>query len=289
MQIDVVQDAGAVLGESPVWDAARECLHWMDLAASRYWRLDPGTGAAESHELPAAPGGLALTAAGDLVAAFEDGFWRLDPETGVRAPIADPEANLPGNRFNDAKAGPDGAFWAGSLSRDYKHASGTLWRLALDGVVTAAFDNIYVSNGPAWSPAGDRFYFSDSVRGVTWVFPFDAATGALGERTVFAVRGAAPGFPDGAAVDADGCLWSARWTGGCLARFTPEGRLDRLIDMPVSRVTSCAFGGADLRTLYVTSASIGLSDRELAAEPLSGAVFALDAATAGAPVAVYAG
>ena len=289
VKIDVVQDVRAALGESPVWDAGAGRLHWMDLAARRYWRLDPATGIAEAHDLPAEPGSLALSRAGDLVAAFEDGFWRLDPETGARTPIADPEVDLPGNRFNDGKAGPDDAFWAGSLSRDYKQASGTLWRLAADGAVTAAFDSIYVSNGPAWSPAGDRFYFSDSVRGVTWSFPFDPATGALGERTVFAARDAAPGYPDGAATDADGCLWSARWTGGCLARFTPDGRVDRLVEMPVSRVTSCAFGGPDLGTLFVTSASIGLGAEELAEAPLSGAVFALNPSVQGAPVGVFAG
>ncbi len=287
MNIEVVQQVRSVLGESPVWDVARGCLHWLDLAANRYHRLNPDSGNAISHELEAEPGSLALTTAGDLVAAFEDGFWRLDPDTGMRAAIADPEADLLGNRFNDGKAGPDGAFWAGSLSRDYKNPSGTLWRLGSDGQCSAAFGDIYVSNGPAWSPAGDRFYFSDSVRGVTWDFPF--ADGVVGARNLFADRDAAPGYPDGAAMDAEGCLWSARWTGGCLVRFAPDGRVDRTVELPVSRVTSCAFGGPGLGTLFVTSASIGLDESELGAEPLSGSVFALNPGISGAPVGVFAG
>ena len=289
MTFEVVQDVQAVLGESPVWDAARGCLHWLDLAASRYHRLDPATGVATARDLSAAPGSFALTQGGDLVTAFEDGFWRLDPDTGDRAAILDPEPDQPDNRFNDGKAGPDGAFWAGSLNRDYKNPTGALWRLAPDGTCSAALTDIYVSNGPAWSPAGDRFYFSDSVRGVTWVFPFDAGTGVLGQRSVLVERDAAPGFPDGAAMDADGCLWSARWTGGCVARFTPAGNLDRIVKLPVSLVTSCAFGGPSLDTLFVTSATISLDDKQLEAEPLSGRVFSVNVGVFGAPVGVYAG
>ncbi len=293
MNVDVVQDVRAMLGESPVWDAAwnggQGSLHWLDLATSRYHRLDPARGAAMSHELAVEPGSLALTHTGGLIAAFKDGFWRFDPETGARTAILDPEADMPGNRFNDGKAGPDGAFWAGSLNRDYKKPTGTLWRLAPNGACASVLTDIYVSNGPAWSPAGDRFYFSDSVRGVTWVFPFDAGTGDLGEREIFAGRGAAPGFPDGAAMDADGCLWSARWTGGCLVRFTPAGVVDRTIELPVSLVTSCAFGGPGLDTLFVTSASIGLDEAQIAKEPLSGCVFAVNPGVSGAPVGVYVG
>lgn len=285
--IQIVQQVQATLGESPVWDAARDCLHWVDLVEKRYWRLDPATGAAGDLALPASPGGMALTADGDLVAAFEDGFWRLDPETGERTLLADPEAGRSENRFNDGKAGPDGAFWAGSVNRAYRRATGTLWRLATDGSCTARLDDIYVSNGPAWSPDGRRFWFSDSVRGVTWSFPFDPATGDLGERELFAGREAAPGFPDGAATDVDGCLWSTRWEGGCLARFAPSGALDRIIEMPVDRVTSCAFGGPGLQTLFVTSAAVGLSAEEKAATPSAGAVFAVQAGVAGAPVGEF--
>jgi sugar lactone lactonase YvrE len=289
MKIEVVQEVRAVLGESPVWDAARGCLHWLDLAAHRYHRLEPSDGATREIELTAEPGSIALTQTGSMVGAFADGFWRFDPDTGARAAMTNPEAGLPDNRFNDGKAGPDGAFWAGSLNRDYAKPTGTLWRLAPDELCAAVMGDIHVSNGPAWSPAGDRFYFSDSVRGVTWVFPFNPESGELGESRVFADRDAAPGYPDGAAMDAKGGLWSARWQGGCVVRFTPQGVVDRMVQLPVSQVTSCAFGGPGLATLFVTTASIGLEAAQLDAQPLSGSVFAFDPGVSGAPVDVYAG
>jgi sugar lactone lactonase YvrE len=288
-----VLDARATLGEGPVWDERAGVLYFVDIEAAALFRFDPASGAVKRWDLPAKIGCLALDAAGaagagsGAVLALATGFARLDFATGALAAIANPLAAQDGNRFNDGACDPAGRFWAGSMHASTQPASGAIYRLERDGRASAIFAGFRVPNGLAWSPDGARFYLNDSPRAM-FVAEFDAAEGRAGAPYVFADVSAAPGFPDGSAVDAEGFVWSARWDGHGLARFAPDGRLDRFVPMPVSRPTSCAFGGPGLRQLFVTSARKGLDAATLAREPLAGGVFVLDPGVAGLPTRRWA-
>lgn len=264
----------AVLGECPVWDTAERALFWLDCVAPALFRLDPATGAVRRWTLAGRTGSFALTDGGGAILATASGFAALDLATGAITPLAAPEAARPDLVFNDGAVDPRGRFWAGSMHKSLRGAVGTLW--CWDGRRATAHGGGYtVPNGLAWSPDGATLYVNDSPVGMA-VHDFDGAAPRLGPARGFARPDAAPGFPDGSAVDDDGFLWNARWDGGGVARFAPDGSLDRWLPLPVPRPTSCAFGGADGRTLFVTSARVGLSAEALARAPHSGRVFALE-------------
>jgi len=284
--VECVDEAGAILGESPVWDGRSGLLRWIDCKAPALHAFDPARGPSLPVALPRRTGSIGLAQRG-LVAAMDDGFHRLDPGTGAAEPIAAPEPTRPDNRFNDGRCDRQGRFWAGTMHRTSREPTGTLWRLDPDGTCTSFAEGIRVPNGIAVSPDGGTLYFADSPRGGIDRFDLDPTTGAATSRRPFAAADVAPGWPDGATVDEEGFYWSARWQGGCVARIAPDGTLDRIVQLPVERVTSCAFGGPDLRTLYVTSARVGLDERQLAAQPLSGGLFALDVGVAGLPEPIF--
>jgi sugar lactone lactonase YvrE len=276
-----VLEARAALGECPVWDEREQALYFVDIHAPALFRFDPATSAIRRWDMPAKLGSFALEDGGGAVLALATGFARLDFATGALAAIANLLEGAAEHRFNDGGADPAGRFWSGTMQGSGRRAAGKVYCLD-GGEARAVYDGFFVPNGFAWSPDGARFYVNDSPRAM-FVAKFDAAAGSAGAPYVFADVSAAPGYPDGMAVDADGFLWNARWDGGGVARFAPDGRLDRFVPLPVSRPTSCAFGGPNLDRLYVTSARIGLDDATLARQPLAGAVFALDAGVKGLP------
>jgi sugar lactone lactonase YvrE len=285
--VECVFEARALLGECPVWDERAQALYFVDIEGAALFRLDPASSAVARWSMPAKIGCLALDAGGGAVLALASGFARFDLAGGPAQPIANPLAALPDHRFNDGAADPAGRFWAGSMHRSGRQASGAVYVLGRGGATRAVYDGFLVPNGFAWSPDGARFYVNDSPRAM-FVADYDAAEGRAGPPWVFAAAGAAPGFPDGMAVDAEGCLWNARWDGGGIARFAPDGRLDRFVPLPVSRPTSCAFGGPRLDRLYVTSARVGLEPATLTREPLAGGVFAFDPGVTGLPTRRWA-
>ena len=268
----------ATLGECPVWDERRGALLWVDQRAPALWRWTQASGAVRRFDLPETVGCFALDEAGGAVLALGAGFATLDFSTGGIAPIGGPLAEAE-HRFNDGGADPWGNFWAGTLHRSFRRPSGALWRLGPDGRARRILGGLTVPNGLAWSPDGRRFYFNDSPRGMFACALRDDHT--LEPPVPFGAP--APGHPDGTAADAAGYLWNARWDGGGIARFAPDGRLDRFVPLPVTRPTSCAFGGPDLATLFVTTARIGLDEAALAREPLAGAVLALQPGVTGRP------
>ena len=273
--VELVIDAGNETGEGPVWDDVAARLWWTDIPRRTVHRIDPETGLHDTFALPGRVGCFALRQSGGLVLAMEHGFSFYDPLTGALTPIAEPEAHLPTHRFNDGRCDRQGRFLAGSMNLARDAASARLWRLDGDASVDAIADDCTVANGLAFSPDGKTMYWVDGGRRQVFCFDYDTASGTPSNRRLWIDAETAPGRPDGAAVDADGCYWSARWMGGCVARFTPSGKLDRIIEVPASRVTMCAFGGADLKTLFITTANEGMNEAERAAEPLAGAVFAV--------------
>lgn len=277
------------LGEGPVWSARDNRLLWVDILAPALLTGDPAAHTFASRPLPELIGAIAPRRRGGLVAAMQSGFKALDPETGALSLIAAPKNHKPGHRFNDGKVDRAGRFWAGTLAMTTAPGEGTLYRLDPDGRVATMDEGFQVSNGMGWSPDDRRFYFVDTGPRRIYAYDFDLASGAIANRRVFVQVPEGEGVPDGLTVDAEGFVWCAHWDGWCVTRYDPDGRVDRVINLPVPRPTSCAFGGPDLSTLYITSARIRLSAQQLADAPLSGSVFALRAGVRGQPETPFAG
>ncbi len=224
-----------------------------------------------------------------FAAVFETGLYLADAEPGNWRRLSSPELHVPGNRFNDAKCDPMGRLWAGTMDNDEKKVSGSLYRFDSLGKATRMRGDVYLSNGLGWSPDSRTFYFTDTLRRVIYAFDFDIDDGSLFHERVFAVVPEDTGYPDGLAVDTDGCIWSAHWNGARLTRYAPDGRALTTLKLPVPKPTSCAFGGTHLSKLFITSATVGLTERELAEAPASGSLFVADVAAAGVPVMAFAG
>jgi sugar lactone lactonase YvrE len=243
----------ATLGEGPCWDSSSGSLYWVDITAGRVHRLD-GDGAFRSWDVGQAVGAVVVRSSGGLVLAARDGFLSLDPETGVVAPFV--TLDLPeGCRMNDGACDQAGRFFAGSMADDEAPDRGTLYRLDPDHSVAEVIPRVTISNGIGWSPDGSRMYYVDSPTRRVDVLDYDPATGTIAGRRPFAVIDPGDAIPDGLAVDAEGCVWVALWDGGAVLRFGPDGRLKQTLELPTPRVTSCAFGGQDLETLYITTAA----------------------------------
>ncbi|WTP57356.1 SMP-30/gluconolactonase/LRE family protein [Streptomyces phaeochromogenes] len=296
---EVAVQAEAALGEGPTWDADAQRLIWIDILGSRVHTFDPVSGrrtvmATEQHVGAAKP-----RVGGGLVVNLRDGVGLYAPGgefSGASGDSGDSDGSsglgdfrwlhrevVPGRRANDAAVAPDGALWAGTMRYDEAPGGGTLSRVAPDGTVETVLDDVAVSNGTGWSPDGRLMYYIDSPTRRIDVFDFDGQR--VGGRRRLAAIEEGDGFPDGLTVDADGCVWVALWDGGAVRRYTPDGKLDRVVELPVPRPTACAFGGADLTDLYITTARTGLT----APHPLSGSVLVIPGAGKGLPQPVFAG
>jgi L-arabinonolactonase len=222
------------------------------------------------------------------VVALRGGISFYDPASGALRQVAAPHAGAAHLRFNDGKCDRQGRFWVGTMNDDTRAPHGTLYRLDPDLACTSVLTDIDIPNSLCWSPDGATMYFSDSPLHTMSAYPFDSATGTLGARRIFA-QVEPPAVPDGATVDAEGFVWCAHWGGWRVVRTAPDGRVDRVIELPVAHPTSCAFGGPDLATLFVTSARQPLDAAGRAAQPLAGAVMALDVGTRGLVEPRFAG
>jgi sugar lactone lactonase YvrE len=279
------------LGEGPVWDVRNQRILWLDILAGDIHQDHPETGRHRRFNIGEMIGAIALRERGGLVAATKSGFAFIDPEGETVEHIANPEADKPGNRFNDGKCDPEGRFWAGTMSLQDEPGAGALYILLPEGAVEHKLDGISISNGLAWSLDGQTFYYIDTPTFRVVAFDYDAGTGCIERpRTVIHVPRDL-GDPDGMTIDTEGMLWIAHWDGWQVTRWDPTtGTLLSRIELPVARVTSCTFGGDRLQDLYITTASAGLSGEQLAAQPLAGSLFVVkDLGFQGLPPAEYAG
>lgn len=287
--VRVAVAARPFLGEAPVWLADTRQLLWVDILAPAIHLSDPATGRDSVLPLPELVGSVVPSRRGGFVAAMGGAFRRLDWNSGAGALLATPEPDKPGNRFNDGKCDRAGRFFAGTMAMDAGPGQGTLWRLEPDGRLGAVETGVHVSNGLGWSPDDRTFYFTDTGTRTVYAYDYDLRSGTATNRRPFASYADGAAKPDGLAVDAEGFVWIALWDGWGVARHAPDGRLDRFVALPVPRPTSLAFGGDDLRTIFVTSARVRLSAAQLAEAPLSGSVFAFEAPVPGAPVGAFGG
>src|SRR5215218_2328828 len=285
--VQCVADVHALLGEGPVWVARETALYWLDIKGLKIFRLDD-SGHVDEWTTPLRVGSLAPRKSGGFIGGTEDGIAIIDPAANRFELVAKPEEHLPDNRFNDGKVDRRGRFWAGSMDDTEKQSTGTLYCVDQDLGVVAVDQEYKVTNGPAFSPSGDIMYHNDSARQVTYAFDMDSSGKAV-QRRVFMQFGPGDGYPDGMTVDAEGSLWIAFWDGWAVRRYSPKGEWLQTVRIPVSRPTSCAFGGRDLDRLYVTSASIGLDEDALKMQPNAGGLFMMTPGVRGLADAPFAG
>jgi len=282
LDAEIAFPAQCELAEGPVWDAARGLLRWVDILPGHVHSFDPVSGAHGSFGAGQPVGTVGLTRSGGLVLALAGGFALSGPDGQDLHSFGHLSVDRGVTRFNDGKPDPWGSFWAGTMA--VPEDSGlpcSLYRLTPDGVVTELFGGVLLSNGLDWTDNRRVFYYADSLAGGVDVFATDPDTGALSGRRRFAeISG---GLPDGLTLDAEGCLWLAVWGSGELRRYTPDGRLDTVVKLPVSQVSSAAFGDADLSTLYITTARENFTAADLQEQPHAGDIFACTPGVTGRP------
>ncbi|MEU9760528.1 SMP-30/gluconolactonase/LRE family protein [Streptomyces sp. NPDC047987] len=279
-RLDVAVSENAELGEGPTWDPVAGRLIWVDILAARVHTFDPVTGRRTVRATDQHVGAAKPRVGGGLVVNLRDGIGLYDPDGAFRWLVHDPE---PGRRGNDAAVAPDGALWAGTMRYDESEIGGSLARVSPDGAVTPVLPVVACSNGIGWSPDERLMYYVDTPTRRVDVFDFDGENAV--NRRPFATIDEGAGFPDGLTVDADGAVWVALWDGAAVRRYTPDGSLDRIVELPVRRPTACAFGGTELRDLYISTARVGLD----APHPLSGSLLVLPGAGHGMPGTPFAG
>ena len=278
------------LGETPFWDEATQRLLWCDIVGKTVKRLDPSTGRIERWPMPQYVSGVIPSDDGHAMVMLVDGVYRLDLGSGVATGFTRPETD-PRNRSNEVRTDPQGRIWLGTMFNNIGPSgedvpvtadNGSVFCVAPDGFAKRMLSGINITNTFCWSPDGTKFYTNDTKLRVIWVFDYDPDGPTLHNRQVFAEGDIAPGNPDGGSMDEDGCLWSARWGGGRFVRFTPAGKVDREIELPAAQPSSCAFGGVDRKTLYMTSARQGQED--LPPDALDGSLFVTQVEVAGLPM-----
>ncbi len=280
MDIDVVLAASAIIGESPTWSATEAALYWIDVKRPALYRLHPETRVQRCWPVPADIGAFALEAGlRSAVVALRTGLFRLDLASGLLAPLAPPPFDPALHRFNEGACDKAGRFWVGVMFDPLEGGSqvplpASLHSFTLDGGLRPEPDAAELHNGMAWSADGSLFYISHSQAHEISTFNY-GPDGRISGRNRFAAIPEALGLPDGAAIDVRGGYWCALHGSGRLRRFNPDGTVDRDVALPVSQPTMCAFGGADLDVLYVTSASDKLGQTDLEREPLAGALLSL--------------
>ena len=280
----LVFDARAALAECPLWNPAEQKLYWVDISGQTINRFDPATGANEHWSMPCEPGCIGLATSGGLIAALRDGFYRFFPSDGRLEKIADAPYEVHCMRFNDGRCDSAGRFWAGAMYEPRTAERAAVYCLERGKVRTGWGPDeslgVKVSNGMAFTADGRHVFQSDTPNHVIYRFAFDAEKGTVGKRGEFArlpgnrTDVGYGGRPDGAAIDTAGNYWSAQYEGGRVLRFSPGGEITGIVSVPAKRVTMVSFGGADLCTLYITTAREGATEAELHSEPQAGGIFA---------------
>ena len=283
---ECVWPVGAQLGEGPFWSATEEAVWFVDIKGKRIHRFHEPTGKTQSFEAPSEPGFIVPAKDGSIIAGLKTGLHRFNPKTGEFKLLAKVEPTARNNRLNDGYADSAGYLWFGSMDDDEKDPTGALYQLTDNGVQKRDPDYV-ITNGPTASLDNRTLYHTDTLKKV--IYAFDrAADGTLSNRRDFARIGAGDGHPDGPITDSQGYIWSGLYGGWGVNRYSPDGKKVSKLAMPVANVTKAAFGGKDLRTLYITTAWKGLSDEERQQQPTAGGLFRVRVDVAGLPQGIIA-
>ena len=284
-----VLEAKASLGECPIWSAVEQALYWVDINAPSLNRFDPATGQNTVMPMLESIGCFALRRSGGFVVALRGGIWFAQRDGSLLRRVAPAPYDPLHHRFNDGRCDPRGRLIVGTMNEKRDGTTGALYRLDADCTLTRILLDMTISNGLAFSPDGRAMYHADTPAQLITAHDYDAATGTPSNARIFASFTDPGDRPDGAAVDSEGCYWTAQYRGGKLKRMAPDGRLLTEVALPAMCPTMCAFGGRDLRTLYVTSARQQRDAEELARLPLSGGIFSMRVSVPGLPEPSFAG
>jgi xylono-1,5-lactonase len=278
-----VWEAGATLGEGPLWSAREQALYWVDILSHRLHRYAPNAPQQKtSWQFEEEITSVAERSDADgLIVTLRHRVAYFDPATEKLEPILEVESDLPGNRFNDGKCDPLGRFWAGTMDFGCKEPTGSLYRLGPDRTLARMDSGYPITNGPTWSADYKTMYYNDTFNGRMYAFDFDLERGELSNKRLFLQLGGKEGNPDGMTTDSEGGIWLAQWGASKVTRRDNTGKILQTVGLPCSQITSCAFGGPDLRTLYITTAAQGLTQEQLTREPLAGGLFAIELKVAG--------
>jgi len=289
VDVKCVWEEPAILGEGPLWVARENAVYWVDIVSKKLHRCGPADEARRTWTFETEVTSLAARQQGGFVGTMRDGFALIDLETGAVEPMAMPETDIPGNRFNDGKVDGNGRYWAGSMADGEKLASGSLYRLDSDLSLHKMDENYIITNGPAFSRDGKTLYHTDTAKRIIYAFDL-SADGAISNKRVFVqLEAEEEGYPDGMTVDNENCIWLCHFGGSRITRYSPEREIRQVIPMPVPNITSCTFAGPDLDTLYITTARHLLSDEDIRKYPLSGSLFSCKPGVTGLPTPLFAG
>ena len=279
-----IQQANATVGEGPLWDGQRQALWWLDIRQNRILLHRPGHGQVGQWWLPTQVFSVSLTQDGRLLVALETGLYFFDTGTGALEQLGTLVHGPGTTRFNDGKIDPAGRLWIGTVDLTTFRPCGSLYVVEPNGTYQTRLSGIRCSNGLGWTADGRTMFYTDSRAMLIWAFDFDAETSSLARQRVHARIEDRNASPDGLSVDMDGCVWSALFGGSAVIQFDPAGQEVRRVQVPALRPTSCAFGGEDMRTLFITTESFQLDPAALRGGPLSGGLFAWDSESQGVPV-----
>ena len=275
-QLEIAVNYSCFLGEGPVWGAAHNCIYWVDIIPADIHRYSLTTKQHETFNVGKMVGAIVLRKGGGLLAALQNGFAYVDFDNKTVTPITDPEAHLPGNRFNDGKCDPAGRFWAGTMPLNEKDPVGNVYMLDTDLSITHKIAGVTISNGLAWTADNATFYYIDTPTRVVVAFDYDITMGSIANKRVVVDVHNEVGYPDGMTIDKNGMLWIAFFGGWQVAQFNPHtGEKLQSIALPAANITCCTFGGPDLTDLYVTSATKELTAEDKLKQPDAGCLFVI--------------
>ena len=287
---ELVVEKRALVGEGSLWDPNSKIVYWVDILSHELYLYDPATGQNRTIPTCQAVGTVVSRKSGGVAVALHNGFATLDLDTEKITPIADPERQIPANRFNDGKCDPAGRFWAGTMEFDGAPDQGALYCLDVDHSVSKKVEPVSISNGIVWTADSSTMYYIDTVPNTVRAYDYDIDTGNVSNERVVIEHEGGEGHFDGMSIDEEGMVWIALFDGWGVQRYNPaNGELLRHIRLPVQQTTSCAFGGENLDELYITSAAIGLDDSALRDQPLAGALIKIDPGVKGVPAFSYGG
>lgn len=287
--IDLVFDCRNMLGESVVWDPRGDEIIWVDISQGEIWQAEPTVGRVQTHRLATRIGALGLRQKGGFVVALESGFACFDPLTNQIAHVQDVEKDLPTTRLNDGRCDRAGNFVCGGMDEAFgQRAISAVYRLDAEHSVEALIRHVRCTNSICFSLDGATMYYTDMPTGRILALDYAPGESPRNPR-LFCDADDQPGLPDGSTIDADDCLWNARWGGSRVVRYSPDGKVDRVLELPFTYPTCVGFGGNDYRTLFITSARFPLSRDQLQSEPHAGGLFAIRPGVAGVPEAMFRG